>query len=268
MQKNLIPRFKPRAEPLCSSTKAFRRLARDRASLLSQFASIFMYQWDAPKAERQLQTLSLRRELLDDLIATRGVELGDLLKPEAVEAVSAELQHRAPDRRARTVEELALILEELGDLTTEEVLARSAGDGRAWLDELANQSRVIQVEIPTLRGGETRWVSAEIASDYRDLNAHADKVLARWLAHAGPVTRAAILDRYALPAERVDAVLNDLAARRDLVRGHFTPNPSADEFIDLFGQWEERYERGEYHGTAADAAEFPEFESCAAETTR
>ena len=29
---------------------------------------------------------------------------------------------------------------------------------------------------------------------------------------------------------------------------------TADEFIDLFGQWEERYERGEYHGTAEDAA--------------
>ena len=37
---------------------------------------------------------------------------------------------------------------------------------------------------------------------------------------------------------------------------------TADEFIDLFNQWEERYERGEYHGTAEDAALFPEFDSC------
>ena len=29
---------------------------------------------------------------------------------------------------------------------------------------------------------------------------------------------------------------------------------TADEFIDLFSQWEERYERGEYHGTAEDVA--------------
>ncbi len=40
---------------------------------------------------------------------------------------------------------------------------------------------------------------------------------------------------------------------------------TADEFIDLFSLWEERYERGEYHGTAEDAALFAEFESCAAE---
>ncbi len=37
---------------------------------------------------------------------------------------------------------------------------------------------------------------------------------------------------------------------------------TADEFIELFSQWEERYERGEYHGTAEDAAAFPEFDSC------
>jgi tRNA-dihydrouridine synthase B len=40
---------------------------------------------------------------------------------------------------------------------------------------------------------------------------------------------------------------------------------TAEEFIDLFSQWEERYERGEYHGTAEDAALFPEFESCVSE---
>ncbi len=35
--------------------------------------------------------------------------------------------------------------------------------------------------------------------------------------------------------------------------------------IDLFSQWEERYERGEYHGTAEDLALFEEFESCVTE---
>jgi tRNA-dihydrouridine synthase len=40
---------------------------------------------------------------------------------------------------------------------------------------------------------------------------------------------------------------------------------TADEFVDLFSQWEERYERGEYHGTAEDIALFEEFESCVTE---
>jgi tRNA-dihydrouridine synthase B len=41
---------------------------------------------------------------------------------------------------------------------------------------------------------------------------------------------------------------------------------TAEEFIDLFSAWEERYERGEYYGTAEDAAEFPEFDSCVTES--
>src|SRR5512136_1807128 len=41
---------------------------------------------------------------------------------------------------------------------------------------------------------------------------------------------------------------------------------TADEFIDLFSQWEERYERGEYHGTAEDLALFAEFDSCVVES--
>ncbi len=40
---------------------------------------------------------------------------------------------------------------------------------------------------------------------------------------------------------------------------------TADEFIDLFSQWEERYERGEYHGTAVDAELLETFESCVTE---
>jgi nifR3 family TIM-barrel protein len=40
---------------------------------------------------------------------------------------------------------------------------------------------------------------------------------------------------------------------------------TAEEFIELFSQWEERYERGEYQGAVENAAAFPEFESCATE---
>src|SRR5512143_3378151 len=42
---------------------------------------------------------------------------------------------------------------------------------------------------------------------------------------------------------------------------------TADEFIDLFSQWEERYERGEYYGTAEDDELFAEFESCVVKET-
>jgi hypothetical protein len=41
---------------------------------------------------------------------------------------------------------------------------------------------------------------------------------------------------------------------------------TADEFIDLFSQWEERYERDDYQLSPEDAELFAQFESCAVES--
>ncbi|MCL5996392.1 MAG: DEAD/DEAH box helicase, partial [Chloroflexi bacterium] len=92
------------------------------SGLLFNFISVYMYEWDAPKAERQLQALSLRRDLIEDVL--KGVELRDLLKPEAIADVTGRLQHNAPGYQARSVEELAIVWQELGDLSTDEVPAR------------------------------------------------------------------------------------------------------------------------------------------------
>lgn len=200
------------------------------AALMFQFISIYMYEWDAPKAERQLQTLSLRRELLDDLLETRGVELSDLLQPEAIAQVTAELQHRAPGYRARSSEELALIMQQLGDLTTEEIVARSAGDGRDWLKQLAEQGRVVEVSVPTRAGPRLRWAPVELANEYEA--PARDQVLARWLQNAGPVTRPAILERYTFDSAQVEEILTRLVMAREIVRGHFTHGSTSDEFVD------------------------------------
>ncbi len=48
-------------------------------SLLWDFTSIYLYEWDAPKAERQLQTLATQRDLLQDLL--KDIALDELLRP-------------------------------------------------------------------------------------------------------------------------------------------------------------------------------------------
>ncbi|MBI4785684.1 MAG: DEAD/DEAH box helicase [Chloroflexi bacterium] len=230
------------------------------SALLFQFVSVYMYEWDAPKAERQLQTLSVRRELLDNLL--QGIELGELFKPEAVADIADRAQHRASGYQARTVEELALVLQELGDLTTEEIVERSAGDGRAWLEQLAGQKRIVEIAIPTRRGEELRWVPVELASEYASPptplppppspepkfrfrrggrgseGEGGEVVLRRFLRASGPVTRDAILDRYAFDERWLDEQLGKLVAARELAQGHFTPegdhkgSPLPDEFLD------------------------------------
>ncbi len=226
------------------------------AGLLHQFIEVYMYQWDAPKAEKQLQSLTLRRELLDDLL--KGVEMGDLLKPEALAEIETRVQHRATGEQARTAEELMLVLQDLGDLAADEIIARSAGDARGWLAQLAAQNRIVEIEIPTRQGVDKRWVPVEWVEEYRTLTSPPspnllppplpgegeggkgdgrEVILRRFLRASGPVTRDDILNRYAFDESWLDAALEQLVASREILRGQFTPtseppNHRTTEFVD------------------------------------
>jgi ATP-dependent Lhr-like helicase len=225
------------------------------ASLLFQLISVYMYEWDAPKAELQLASLSLRSDLLDELWAPARVEgdagpasrvgateLRDLLRPEAVAGVLAQAGHLAPEYGARSLDELAVILEELGDLTTQEVQARcnpemhlavSAGESEVEpLVLLERQGRVVRASVPSTHGPESRWVPAELKTQYSEQSIASCggplddvsglAVLQRFLRHSGPVTRDAILERYAFDQQWLDAALDRLVSSRELVRGIFT----------------------------------------------
>ena len=227
------------------------------ADLLFGFMEQYLYEWDAPKAERQLQTLSVRRDLLEDLLGS-GVELSELLRPEAVGEVVAESRHTASGYQARSVEELAVFLEELGDLSEAESAAvcvrppegadtRAGAPGQAggagnpqaaaWLQQLADAGRVVKVAIPTAGGPEERWLAVELAGEYVPDRAGGgaamraadwswpdpEAILRRYLRSSGPVTRQRVLKRYAFPEEWLDGALSRLVAARVVLKGHFTP---------------------------------------------
>jgi ATP-dependent Lhr-like helicase len=219
--------------------------------LLWSFINTYMYEWDTPKAERQLQTLSMNRDLLQDLL--KDIALDELLRPEAVEGVESRLQHTAPTARARTADELAVMLQQMGDLSSVEIAARASVDPAGWIGQLAGAGRIVELPIPTDRGAEQRWVAAEYEPDYRaafgkETASQAEEarrqILERFLSHAGSVTVAAIRRRYAFPVDWLTAELDRLVAVRQLAQGRFTPQdtPSAspprtggeaeDEFID------------------------------------
>jgi len=216
------------------------------AGLLFNFISVYMYEWDAPKAERQLQALAWRSDLLDDLL--QSGELARLLKPEAMSAVTAQAQHTAPGFQARTAEELAVYLHEVGDLTTAEALARATGDAAAWLTQLAGQGRIVEINVPTVHGSEPRWIPQELAAEYPTAPAQSDSagqtaagfpaastILRRFLRHSGPVSRADILARYAFDAAWLDDELGRLIASRDVVQANFR---AADADEGESGDWQ------------------------------
>src|SRR4029079_10601296 len=124
-------------------------------------------------------------------------EWSELLKPDAVLQVVARAQHTAPGYQARTKEELAIYLREAGDLTRAELAARSIGDGNAWVNELAQDKRIVEVQIPTAHGIETRWINVELREEYERVESRDTDVLRRFLNTAAPITRDEILERYA-----------------------------------------------------------------------
>src|SRR5207248_2219219 len=187
-------------------------------SLAFAYVANFLYEGDAPLAERKAQALTLDRELLAELLGAE--ELRELIQPEALAALEADLQALDERRWARHADAAHDLLRRLGDLTREELLARSTGDFAALL--LAER-RAVVVRV----GGGGRLRAAEHAGRYRDALGVAlptgvpevflepvedplGSLLGRWARVHPPFHSADPAARYGLPVALVD----DLLARR------------------------------------------------------
>src|SRR5689334_8593038 len=105
------------------------------SSLLFSYVANFIYDGDAPLAERRAQALSVDQAQLRELLG--DAELRELLDPEAIDTVERQLQHIDPAYHVRTTDGLHDLLLRLGDLTIEEIEARSAiSDTRASIADL------------------------------------------------------------------------------------------------------------------------------------
>ncbi|MDY6056059.1 DEAD/DEAH box helicase [Micrococcus sp.] len=91
-------------------------------SILFGYVAQFIYEGDSPLAERRAAALSLDPALLSELLGTE--ELRELLDPEVIARVEAELQRTAEGRHLRGVEGVADLLRLVGPLTPEEAAAR------------------------------------------------------------------------------------------------------------------------------------------------
>ncbi|MFZ0046391.1 MAG: DEAD/DEAH box helicase, partial [Streptosporangiaceae bacterium] len=205
-------------------------------SLLFRYVGAFMYEGDAPLAERRAQALALDSALLAELLGQ--AELRELLDPAVVDETERELQRLAPGWACRDAEAVADMLRALGPLTTEEVALRSGDPAQApsWLASLAAQRRVLDLRI----AGQARWSSIEDAGRLRDALGVAlppgvpdaftepvpdplrDLVL-RYARTHGPFGAAAVAARYGLGVAVVTGTLHRLAAEGVLAEGDFQP---------------------------------------------
>ena len=99
-------------------------------SLLFEYVGQFLYDGDAPLAERRAQALLLDRELLADLLGSE--DLRELLSPDVIAALELELQGLLRERWPRDADEGHDLLARLGDLSSDELAPRGV-DG-AWVN--------------------------------------------------------------------------------------------------------------------------------------
>jgi ATP-dependent Lhr-like helicase len=214
------------------------------SSLMFDYLGSFMYEGDAPLAEKRAQALALDRDLLAELLGTE--ELRELIDPDAVADLELELQALSPSRQARTLDAVADLLRRLGDLRTDEVTARASGlDASTALAELERSRRAIRARI----AGEERWIAIEDAGRYRDAvgasppagvaEAHLEPVdrpldllLARWARTHGPFIADAPAGRWGIARATVEDRLRAMTAAGSLLEGAFRPGGASHEFTD------------------------------------
>src|SRR5262249_35021014 len=92
------------------------------SSLLFGFVANYIYDGDAPLAERRAQALSIDQSQLRELLG--DAELRELLDADVLAAVEAELQQLEPRFRARGTDGIHDLLLRVGDLSAEELRAR------------------------------------------------------------------------------------------------------------------------------------------------
>ncbi|MEK6207180.1 MAG: DEAD/DEAH box helicase [Chloroflexota bacterium] len=216
------------------------------ASLLFNYVANFMYEGDAPLAELRAQALTVDPSQLRALLGE--VELRELLDQDAVTDLELSLQHLVRERAARHADGLHELLLRLGDLTAEEIRARSAEPAAVddWISSLVTERRVLDVRI----AGERRFIAAEDAGRYRDAlgvglplglpaafltNDDADplvSLLRRYARTHGPFVAGDPARRFRLAELPVVEALRRLADAGTVVEGQFRPGQTGSEWMD------------------------------------
>lgn len=203
-------------------------------SLLFSYVGQFLYDSDAPLAERRAAALSLDQTLLNEILGTgSSPALGELLNQEIIAQVSAEVARLAPDRKVTTLDGVWDLLRTHGPLTQEGIEARCdfPDDAEtpldAWLN--AHDGRLV---MSVRMVGRQQWAALDDAARLRDglgvplppglplsyLEAVPDPLGDLVRRHArthGPFTADEVAQRYGLPIAVVQDTIRRLSA------GHF-----------------------------------------------
>ncbi len=216
------------------------------SSVLFSFVANFIYDGDAPLAERRAQAMSIDFDRLRELLGE--AEIRQLLDAGALVEHERLLQRLSrPAMHADAVHDMLLAI---GDLSLDELRARCAPTDRAetWAQELALARRVVALRV----GGQMRFVAAEDAAKLSDAlgltlpaglpaallappkhrNQSMRDLVARYARTHGPFTEADVAGRFGLDRRAVSGPLDELLAEGRLVEGAFLPGGTQRELCE------------------------------------
>jgi ATP-dependent Lhr-like helicase len=214
------------------------------ASLLFSYVANYIYDGDAPLAERRAQALSIDQSQLQELLG--DTDLRELLDESALGEVEGKLQALDPEYQARHADGVHDLLLKLGDLSGMELTARTVnGEIAATLNELVDSQRAARITI----AGESRCIPVEYAARYRDAlgaplppglpevflapsNVPLRDIVRRYARTHGPFTTADVAARYGLPPNVIEPALRGLHAQGHLLEGEFRPSGRHPEWCD------------------------------------
>ncbi len=213
-------------------------------ALLFSYVANYIYDGDAPLAERRAQALSIDQDQLRELLG--DADLRELLDINAIEETAEQLQSTADAYRVRSLDGVHDLLLRLGDLNRAEIGKRTTGlDVDATVERLLRARRVLELKV----GGEKRVIAVEDAARVRDAlgvplppglpgaflepvpDALVD-IARRYARTHGPFTTPELSRRYGLPKESVEAVLQRLVGTGRVIEGAFLPGGENREWID------------------------------------
>jgi ATP-dependent Lhr-like helicase len=213
------------------------------ASLLFGYVANYIYDGDAPLAERRAQALSIDQSQLQELLG--DADYRELLDPAVLREVEDQLQCLGASHAARHADAIHDLLLRLGDLSAEELRLRcDSEEVFAGIDSLMRTRRVL----PLVVASEERYIAVEYASQYRDafgVRLPEDlpaawlaerpepllEVLSRYARTHGPFTHDDLWRRYRLPKAAAETALAELVRKGRLLEGEFRPGGGHREWV-------------------------------------
>ena len=217
------------------------------ASLLFTYTANFLYNGDAPLAERCAATLALDHVQLRELLG--DAQLRELLDPEVIDHLTIELQRKNQNHALREADALHDLLRFVGDLSQDELSGWPTSPEfhlAVAIDELTAMRRIAHVSV----AGQRRLIAAEDAGRYRDglgcvlppglptafLEQIADplaELVSRFARTHVPFTAEDVARRFGLGVGPVEAALRRLSTRDRVLEGEFLPGGMTREWCDV-----------------------------------